>query len=41
LVASCHEIEEACLWEVLLMEDRERAVLAEIRQGGGVALAAL
>jgi hypothetical protein len=31
LVASRHEVEEACLWEVLLMEDREHAMVAEIR----------
>jgi competence protein ComGF len=34
LVASCHEMEEARLQEVLLMEDNERAVVARIRQGG-------
>jgi hypothetical protein len=41
LVTSRHEVEEACLWEVLLMEDHERAVVAGIRQGAGIALAAL
>ena len=41
LVASRHETEEARLWEVLLMEDRECAVVAGILQGAGVALAAL
>ena len=30
LVASRHETEEACLREVLLMEDRERAVVARV-----------
>jgi hypothetical protein len=34
-------MEEACLWEVLLMEDHERAVVAEVRQGASVALATL
>ena len=41
LAASRHEMEEARLREVLLMEDRECAVVAEILQGAGVALAAL
>jgi hypothetical protein len=41
LAASYHETEEARLREVLLMEDRERAVVAKIRQGASVALAAL
>jgi hypothetical protein len=39
LAASRHEDDEACLREVLLMEDRERVVISGIRQGGGVALA--
>jgi hypothetical protein len=30
LAASRHEMEEACLMEFLLMEDRERAVVAGI-----------
>jgi hypothetical protein len=33
LAASCHEVEEVHLQEVLLMEDRERAVVAGICQG--------
>ena len=41
LAASYHETEEAHLREVLLMEDHERAVVAKIRQGADVALAAL
>ena len=40
-MASHHEMVEAHLQKVLLMEDYERAVVARIRQGGGVALAAL
>jgi hypothetical protein len=28
---SHHETEEACLWEVLLMEDHERAVVVGVR----------
>jgi hypothetical protein len=34
-------MEEACLREFLLMEDRERAVVVGIRQGVGVALTAM
>jgi hypothetical protein len=31
LVTSHHEMEEARLWEVLLMEDRKHAVVAGVR----------
>jgi hypothetical protein len=41
LVASHHETKEARLWEVLLMEDHEHVVVLEIRQGAGIAPAAL
>ena len=42
LVASHHEMEEDHLREVfLMMENRERAVVARVRQGAGVALATL
>jgi hypothetical protein len=41
LAASCHEMKEARLREVLLMEDRERAMVAGIWQGVGVALASM
>ena len=41
LAASRHETEEARLWETLLMEDHERAVVARVWQGAGVALTAL
>jgi hypothetical protein len=41
LAASRHEMEEACLREFLLMEDRERAVVVGIRQGVSVALTAM
>ena len=37
LVASHNEMEEAHLWEFLLMEDHERAVVVGIRQGAGIA----
>ena len=40
-MASHHETKEARLWEVLLMEDHEHAVVAEIHEGAGVALATL
>ena len=41
MVASHHEMEEAHLQEVLLMEDHECMVVAIIHQGADVALAAL
>ena len=41
LAASRHETEEARLWEVLLMEDRECVFVAGIRQGADIALVAL
>jgi hypothetical protein len=41
LAASHHEMEEARLWEVLLMEDHERVVVARVQQRASVALAAL
>jgi hypothetical protein len=41
LAASHHEAKEARLREVLLMEDRERAMVAGIQQGASVALATL
>jgi hypothetical protein len=34
-------MEEARLWEVLLMEDHERAVVARVWQGVGVTLATM
>ena len=34
-------MEEAYLWEVLLMEDHERMVVTRVRQGATVALTAL
>jgi hypothetical protein len=41
LAAFHHKTEEARLREILLMEDRERVVVARIRQGTSVALVAL
>jgi hypothetical protein len=41
LSVSRHETEEAHLWEVLQMVDRKRMVVARVRQGAGVALAAM
>jgi hypothetical protein len=41
LVASHHEEEVACLWGFIIAEDRERAVVAGIQQGAGVALATM
>ena len=41
LAASRHETEEACLQEVLLMEDRERMVVDRVWQGAGITLVAL
>jgi translation elongation factor EF-G len=41
LAASHHKTEEARVREILLMEDRECAVVARIRQGTIVALVAL
>ena len=41
LAVSHHEMEEAYLQEVLLMEDHEHAVVAEIQQDASVALADL
>ena len=41
LAATHLEMEEAYLWEVLLMEDRKRATVARIRWGAGFALAVL
>ena len=41
LAASSHEMEEARLREVLLMEDHKRAVVARVWQGANIALAVL
>ena len=40
-MASHHKTKEAHLWEVLLMDDREREVVARILQGASIALTAL
>ena len=41
LAASCHEGEAARLRGFIIAEDHERAVVARIQQGAGVALAAM